>query len=115
MGRGDFDIPDGLSDRGHKAAEQIVALARNHFGADSSGGGCRAFYTPAEWRERSEEYGLESELIVVHDGGDLAPFFNYDYLVYTLIEKMDGRLRAIDCYAQNCTCWYTAIYRSSDA
>jgi hypothetical protein len=74
-------------------------------------GGCRPFYTPAEWRERGEEYGLSSELIVVHDGGDYALFFNYAYGAYSAIDAMDTALREAGYYAESCTSWYTAIYK----
>jgi hypothetical protein len=64
----DFEIPEGLSKLGRNAAETIVKTARHRMGADASGGGCRAFYTPEEWKERGESYGLTAKLIVVHDG-----------------------------------------------
>lgn len=105
----DNEIPDGLSDLGRKAAEVIVALAVAD-GAASTGGG-RSFYTLAEWKERGEEYGHQAELIVVHDGGDLAKYFNYDYCVYGAIERMDEALAKAGLHAGPCTSWYTAIYK----
>lgn len=104
----DFDIPKGLSPAGRRAAEAIVKVARKEFGDDVSGGGCRAFYTPQEWAKRGEDYGQGAELIVVHDGGDLAPFFNYDYDVYRL---MDAALNKVGTWAEPQTSWYTAIYK----
>jgi hypothetical protein len=105
----DFEIPTGLSRLGRQAAQTIVKHARGIL-SDASGGGCRAFYTPQEWRERGEQYGLSAELIVVHDGGDLNDFFSYDSGYYTLVEGMNEALSAVGVYAESCTCWYTAIY-----
>jgi hypothetical protein len=109
----DFEIPEGLSKLGRNAAETIVKTARHRMGADASGGGCRAFYTPEEWKERGESYGLTAKLIVVHDGGDLMPFFNldYDYMSgFVFTEAMNDALRKIGCYYETCTCWYSAVY-----
>ena len=72
--------------------------------------GCRAFYSPAEWRERGESYGLNSLLIVVYDGGSLAPYFSLDQDAGSLYEKMSKALEKIGCYTEECTGWYSAIY-----
>ena len=106
----DFTIPEGLSDKGRKAAETLIELAKSLMGEDASGGGCRAFYTPEEWADRGERYGLKAELIVVHDGGDLAPLLNLDYGAYNLFDKQCQALQAHGVYAEGCTGWYTAIY-----
>jgi hypothetical protein len=105
----DFAIPEGLSGLGRKAAETIITHVCADF-PDASGGGCRAFYTPDEWRARGEQYGADAELIVVHDGGDLAPYFSYDECCYDLLEGMVEALSPTGTYAEQCTCWYTAIY-----
>ena len=77
-------------------------------------GGCRTFYTSAEWRARGEDYGRESLLIVCHDGGDVAEFFSYDAAYdagsYDMLERMDEALRAAGYRAEQCTRWYSAIY-----
>jgi hypothetical protein len=102
----EFQIPDGLSAKGRKAAETLVKLA----GKGADGGGCRAFYTPEEWADRGEQYGLKSLLIICHDGGDLAPFLNWDYCAYAKTEKAITALSEHGVYAEQCTGWYTAIY-----
>jgi hypothetical protein len=112
MAANDFDIPEGLSELGQRAARAIVAYARHIFGPDSSGGGCRAFYTPQEWRDRGEQYGLGSELIVVYDGGDLYQLLNMDAGNWSIYDEMDTRLRKQGVYAEECTCWYGAIYQA---
>ena len=76
----------------------------------ASGGGCTAFYTPKAWAERGETYGLNSKLILCHDGGDLARFCNYDYMDYAAIDRLSARLAEIGCYVECCTSWYSAVY-----
>lgn len=108
----DLKIPDGLGGLGRVAADVVLRTAREICdGGEVFTGGCRAFYSPQEWRDRGEEYGLKAVLIVVHDGGGLARFFNYDYQDYGSIDKMDKALRECGVYAEACTCWYTAIYK----
>lgn len=92
MSKDDLKVPEGLSDLGKKAADAILATTKAE-----SGGDCKAFYTPAEWEARGEKYGSGSELIVVHDGGDLAPSFNMDYYCYESVEEVrvrPGNLRS---------------------
>lgn len=101
-------------DTSHLSGEalRIANVIKLVLGEGASGGGCKAFYTPKEWKEKGEKYGTNSKLILVHDGGELAPYFNYDYECYGMIEKMDKALKEIGYYAESCTCWYTAIYKS---
>ena len=70
----------------------------------------RVFWAPGEWRERGELYGLNSVLVVTHDGGDHAPWFSWDYGYYGLIEEMRRALEACGLFAEQCTSWYSAIY-----
>jgi len=81
----------------------------------STGGGCRAFWTPAEWKERGENYGNNATLILVHDGGALAAFCNYDYCEYAKIEKLDKALGKIGYYVEACTSWYSGVYAKDGA
>ncbi len=68
-----FAIPSDLSPRACEAAEIILAQVRNMGLEDDISG--RMFYSPSEWRERGERFGLNADLIVVHDDGfKLAPF-----------------------------------------
>jgi hypothetical protein len=112
MGQEDFKIPKGLSCKGQKAAEVIVAVIQKHtIDRNPDGGGCRAFYTPEEWTDREELYGQDSELVVCHDGGDAAAYFNYDYECYKMMDFMQRELERHGMYAEQCTSWYTAIYK----
>jgi len=54
-------IPTGLNDLARKTAQTILET----IGPEIDTGGCRLFYSPQEWKERGEEYGLKSLLIVV--------------------------------------------------
>jgi hypothetical protein len=104
-----FNKPDGLSAAGELAWKTVTALLRK----DGSlfAGGCKAFYSPAEWRERGEEYGCDSELVVVHDGGEHARYFNYDHGDYSAIERMQAALALAGLWAEACTCWYSCVYK----
>ena len=105
----DFNIPTALSEQGKSAAQAIVALMTAEL-TNPSGGGGKAFYTPEEWKDRGEDYGHGSVLIVVHDGGDQAPYFNMDYEQYAKHDRMTTHLEQIGLYAEQCTCWYSAVY-----
>jgi hypothetical protein len=109
MDNQDFNIPNNLNAQGQQAAEAIVALMTAEL-ANPSGGGGKAFYTPEEWSDRGEDYGQGAVLIVVHDGGDQARYFNLDYEQYGAFDRMNTRLEQLGLYAEQCTCWYSAVY-----
>lgn len=108
---------DHLNENQKKIAMAILEGTTKIKGSDYvlSGGGCKAFYTPEEWEDRQEMYGLQSELVIVHDGGDLAPCFNHDYMSWDHMEAVQDALFEIGYFAEQCTSWYTAIYRLSAA
>jgi len=68
------------------------------------------FFTPQLWQARDEEYGTDSLLIVVHDGGEWAPYFNHDYGAWERMKDLQDYLLARGLYAEQCTGWYSAIY-----
>jgi hypothetical protein len=74
-------------------------------------GGCRAFYSPAEWRERNEKFGTGGCLIVCYDGGELRRHMTLDSEDYKAVDAMQAALGAVGFYAEECTGWYGAIYR----
>ena len=104
----DLECPIDISSDGKSAHSVIVEFLHSNGIADT--GGCKAFYSPDEWQMRGEQYGLESHLIVVHDGGDHAVAFNWDYEDYESIDKMQQALSQIGMFAEQCTSWYSAIY-----
>jgi len=104
------DATDDLSVEDLTFTQRFLADRIIKITGAKSGGGCKAFYSPDAWEARGEKYGLNSLLIVVHDGGDLAPWFNLDYQCYDLYEKLQAELAEVNMYAESCTCWYSAIY-----
>lgn len=102
--------PQGLSLVGESAYEMIMSVLIKF--EQTNTGGCKTFYSPAEWKARGEQYGLESELIVVYDGGDVRPFFTIDAGVPSFYDAMEKALFACGLYAEPCTGWYAAVYRA---
>lgn len=92
--------------------EQIANWITAYNGGTFNTGGCRPFYTPAEWKNRGEDYGTESVLVLVHDGGDLARFCNSDYADLRAMEDFRSFLKSKNLYLEGCTCWYSAIYET---
>lgn len=108
----DWPIPEELSAEGQKAAETIRRFLEER-GMTYHGGGGR-FYTPAQWAERGEEWGLRSLLVITHDGGAHAACFNWAYEQEDLIEELASVLAAVGLRAEQCASWYSAIYPLSD-
>lgn len=104
----DFDISH-LDGAAKSAAEVVLAVMRRH--GEPSSGGCKCFYSPQEWADRGEEYGQGAVLIVCHDGGTQASFFNWDYQCYDKIDEICVALAPLGLFAEQCTCWYSAIYK----
>lgn len=102
--------PAGLDQAGNLAHQVILSVLTQYRATHC--GGCKAFYSPAEWRAREEQYGIESKLIVVYDGGDLVPFFSLDadYPNYRLHTRMSEALKKAGFYVEECTNWYAAVY-----
>ncbi|NLE78110.1 MAG: hypothetical protein GX610_00735 [Rhodococcus sp.] len=105
----EWPIPTDLSKEGKEAAELLKQFFTEKGITDHGGGG--RFYSPSEWKDRGEQWGTESLLIITHDGGDHASAFAYDYGNYSLIDELQTRLGHINVFAEQCTSWYTALYR----
>jgi hypothetical protein len=121
----DLTVPPKLSPAGRRACEVIHEHLTKHEATYT--GGCRTFYSPAEWRERGEEYGRDAVLIVVYDGGNVRPYFSLDAAYdldcevfeatgkpsrrcYSTTEDMGDALRAAGFEVEECTSWYSAVY-----
>lgn len=104
----DIAKPQGLSEPGVTAWDAITSLLEAEDATYT--GGCKAFYSPQEWEARGEEYGTKSVLVVVHDGGEVGRYFNYDKEDYKAIERMNAKLKSVGLWFESCTCWYSAIY-----
>jgi len=110
----ELEIPPGLCPVGDRAARAIVRVAAvlaARSCREPTTGGHRAFFTPEEWLASGEEYGRNAVLIVVHDGGDLAPCFNFAYEDEAAMRLALVILQRVGCWAEQCTGWYTAIYQ----
>lgn len=103
----EFKVPDNLAETGTSAYSAIMDVL-NKYEAES--GGCKTFYSPAEWANRGEDYGKNSHLVVVYDGGDVGHFFNMNHECYNLYEEMQDALKKIGLYFEECTGWYAAVY-----
>lgn len=91
--------------------EQLIARAvLSVLPKDATGGGCTAFYSPDKWKQRGERFGTNSLLVIVHDGGDLAPFCNLDYCNHRCVERLAARLQKLGLFVEQCTSWYSAVY-----
>lgn len=108
MANNTLAIPADISDRAHEGYNIIIKFLIDNGMTET--GGCKAFYSPAEWSERGEKYGLKSLFVVVHDGGCLAPICNMDYGDYKLHDAMQAKLNAAGFFLEGCTSWYSAVY-----
>ena len=113
MAAEDFKIPKGLSKHGRAVATTIMRVLRAKSpDGKPDAGGCKVFYTPQEWTARGEQYGCDSELIIVYDGGEHARFFDYNEECYKDISTMeDAVIDNTECFIEACTCWYAAAYK----
>jgi len=103
-------MPVGLSAKGKTAYKTIMAVLNDKCDGNVDTGGCKTFYSPAEWKARGEEYCTKAELIVVYDGGVVPCFFNSDYECYQCIELMDNELEKAGLYFEPATGWYGGVY-----
>jgi len=71
------------------------------------------FYSPVAWRAKGEQYGRESELIAVFDGGDHGAAFSYDHACenYSALETMSEALAEVGAFFEAATTWYGSVYR----
>lgn len=105
-------MPTGLTPEGKKAYRTILKILREQ--EMTYTGGCTPFYSPRQWAAREEQYGADSLLIVVYDGGDLAHVFNGDQASengYCFHESLRKALEEAGFYVEECTNWYSAVYK----
>ena len=88
----------------------IRAFMRKENPEANSGGGV-TFYTPAEWKARGEQYGLNSVLVIAHDGGDMAAYCDYAQARFGSVERFARHLESHGYFIESCTCWYSAVYK----
>lgn len=105
----DFDV-SALDGEARKVAEALVEYWREKDRLYA--GGCKVFYSPEAWAERGEDYGTQAVLVLVHDGGDHAPTLNLDYCDYKAYDDLQRALRGMGYFVEQCTGWYSAVYRA---
>lgn len=108
--RDDLAEPPGLCAYGKRAYE--VVRARLAAEGLSHTGGCRAFYSPAEWAARGERYGTGGVLVCVYDSGDLRHLFDTYGEDYGPEERLNAALGAADLWFDRGTNWHSTIYLS---
>jgi len=102
--------PEGLSPDGEKAYEIVLKVMKDK--GFTYTGGCKTFYNPDEWiKTRGEVYGQGSELIVVYDGSSVKHLFSIDSWEDKFYEAMEEALKEEQFYWEECTNWYSAIYK----
>jgi uncharacterized protein (TIGR02996 family) len=105
-------IPPELSPRGKEAAQLILdfLLAEGLTGTC----GCQAFYSSQQWKERGEEFGPDSLLILVYDGGDIDTCMDPLKGQHELVDRFQQHLERNGFVIEPCTHWYSAIYEAED-
>lgn len=106
----DWDIPTDLCRAGRKAAEAIRQFAIDNDLTHT--GGCRIFYSPAEWRARGEAHATTSLLVCVYDGAAIRRALSFDGFDYPKLEALNAILDTLDVFNEECTCWYSAIHNA---
>jgi hypothetical protein len=104
----ELQCPKGLTREGRTAHQVITKILREANLLET--GGCKAFYSPKEWKARGEDYGTTSELIVVYDGGNVRELFEPEFSD-VLFDKLNLCLKEKGLWFELCTCWYSAIYK----
>ena len=104
--------PGGRTSAEQKAIIAVIMDVATAHTEEFSTGGCTPFYLPSAWKARGEVYGHDSELVICHDGGDLARFFNMDYEDYDAYELMLNALNKIGYFPEGLHNWCTGVYKS---
>lgn len=90
-----------------QAAEEVLDdVGREELLRDSP------FYTPEEWAARGEEWGLNSQLVLVHEGSWFSYLLNLEEQAYALYDAFAEKLNQIlpDYHFELCTSWCSALY-----
>lgn len=100
------DIPQNVKN----ALMEVRDFAGSLWDRPASTGGCKAFYSPQEWRDKGWEVNDKVLCVACHDGGDLAPLFNLDYQDYKNYDKMVRILHLRGLYPECINSTSTYIY-----
>ena len=89
-----IDVPCDLGESGKVAASVVLDVVAKRLGRMPIGDGYNSFHSPGGWAARhggtwmSRVSLADDSLVVVHDGGDLAPFFDPDYEDWAAHDEM---------------------------
>ena len=83
-----------------KLAEAIKKLVRDMNGEEPDGGGCPAFITPAQSRRMGGSPVKGTVMVLVFDGGDLAPYMNPDYENKAKYNAMQNLIRRMGYWTE---------------
>jgi hypothetical protein len=103
-------IPDDIPQNVKNALLELRGFAGSLWDRPAVTGGCKAFYSPQEWRDNGWQVNEKVLCVVCHDGGDLAPLFNLDYQDYKAFDKMDQIFRRRGLYAEAINSTVTHIH-----
>jgi hypothetical protein len=98
----DWDTPTDLSPLGLAAVSVFKTFAKEK---KTTYSGSKVFYSPKEWADRGESFGLNSELIIQYDGSPDVRF------LAALSHDVAGALLMHGLYVESCTGWYSAVYK----
>ena len=99
----EFDGPDFDTAEAENAYHAIMKVLNNNDARYA--GGQKVFYSRADWVLRGEEYALNSEFVVVYDGGPHQQFFTTNDI------EIQKALNNEGFYFEQCTGWYGAVYK----
>ena len=112
----DWRVPTGLS---RKARKLVFAIRKLALKFSWSAGGQKVFWSPKEWAEKGEQYGKGAELVILHEGGDHAPYFSLDHAYderhpYLNYEFTIAFLQKYGYWSEGLYTWSTAIYKNEN-
>lgn len=102
----DLEIPANLHPAAAGFCKDLIRLLRG-----GGCGGCKAFHTPEDAAAFCTPHS-SAVLVVCHDGGSLAPYFNLDYGNYKAYDKVDNLLKARGLWREAQNAAVTLIYLS---
>jgi len=94
-----------------KLAESIKKLVRDMNGEEPDGGGCPAFITPAQRRRMGWSPVKGTVMVLVFDGGDLAPYMNPNYGDKAKYNAMQDLIRRMGYWTEYETGVEASVYK----
>lgn len=126
--REDFAV-DHLDGKAREVADVIVAVIRDVYGKEPSGGGCPAFFTPEQWKEKCYPDGQPHDdggfiadpgeledaiLLLCHDGGNLARFCSYLEGDIDAQEALHEALGGLGAHVERLRSYCSAVYPGAE-